>query len=92
MTQSDPENPSTEIFCPVCQKFITIFASQTEFNSPSSLRKQIYLHGSPLHAIIIFSNSTGQVMAHEISESIQFMRDARVITQLISNFHYHEHL
>jgi hypothetical protein len=56
------------------------------------MRKAIYLHGSPLHAMIIFRNASGQIIAHEIAESIQLVRDARVISQLIGNFHCQKNL
>lgn len=72
-----PPNPT--IKCPICKE--EILCEQPIFQSP-----MVNLHGSSLHAIIIFVNQSGQIKAIEGCQSIEIQRNAKTFTNLLHQF------
>ena len=79
--------PPTTIFCKVCAQEIVIPLELLTLIDGLPLNKSCFLHGHPLHAMIIFSDSHGTIRGTELSESLQFTRDATMLNQIIAAFH-----
>lgn len=73
--------------CPICQKRLEIaidpahIAKQTHFPYP-----HIYLHGDPLHAIVLYIDAHHQVRGYDCVQSIQFDRTSETFSQILQHW------
>jgi hypothetical protein len=70
------------VFCAACQDNVQIPQTIWAPTATLGIRKAVFIHGSPIHSLILYVNPAGKIISHEVSPSIQLNRDGRVLSQL----------
>jgi hypothetical protein len=84
---SEPNKPTIEVMCAICQNLVHVPASLLTPDPKTMIKKAVFLHGNPIHGIILFVNKDGKILSKEVSQSIQIARDGKILPQLSAALH-----
>ncbi len=74
--------------CPICKKRLPIGVETDYLNShkQNQMFRHILLHGSPLHAIIVYIDANNMIRSVEGSESIEIMRNQETFSEILKKW------
>ncbi len=73
--------------CPICLEKIEILVDQNHLSGIEHFPfPHLFIHGDPLHAIILYIDSNLHVRGYECVESLQFDRTSKTFSQIVRHW------